>query len=211
MTPIAFYFDAKRQLVDQGFAAEISWQERQKPTSITEENFLREAAWVVYCSGFREATVRRCFDYLSLCFFDWSSAHDIATNGSACVSAAMNAFANRRKHEAVVTIASRVAAVGFKSFKRQLLNAPVQTLQGLPFLGPVTAVHLAKNIGFDIAKPDRHLVRLKDQLGFTNVSEMCQVISTESGDPVKVVDLVLWRFIEQHGVGRTSKALLIST
>lgn len=205
MTPIAFYVDAKRQLVDLGFAAEIKWQEHQKPTSVSEESFLREAAWVVYCSGFREATVRRYFDYLSLCFFDWSSAHDIAANGSSCISAAMNAFGNRRKHEAVVTIASRVAAAGFKSFKRELMIAPILTLQGLPFLGPVTAVHLAKNIGFDIAKPDRHLVRLKDQLGFNNVSEMCQVISTESGDPVKVVDLVLWRFLERHGVSRPSK------
>ena len=198
MTPIAFYVTAKRKLLDQGFAAEIDWQKCQCPTSISEREFLSEAAWVVYCSGFREAIVRRYFDFISLCFFDWNSAQEIAATGKLCVAAAMKAMANRRKHEAVVTIATQVASVGFESFKRQLVRSPIETLRVLPFLGPVTSIHLAKNLGFDIAKPDRHLLRLKNHFGYANVDEMCRNISVESGDSIKVVDIVLWRYFERH-------------
>jgi hypothetical protein len=196
MTPLAFYTGAKRLLVDQGYQPEIDWQERQCPADVTESGFLREAAWVVYCCGFREATVRRHFDFLSLCFFDWSSARDIAESGDVCIATAMTAIANRRKHEAVLTIASKIASNGFRVFRGELLRSPLDALSGLPYIGPVTALHLAKNLGFEVAKPDRHLVRLKDQLGFIDVHEMCSRIAEESGDPVSVVDLVLWRYLE---------------
>ncbi|HVY23721.1 MAG TPA: hypothetical protein VG962_10250 [Steroidobacteraceae bacterium] len=56
---------------------------------------------------------------------------------------------------------------------------------------------MAKNLGFDIAKSDRHLVRLKDALGFNTVDEMCLSIARFSGDAVRVVDVVLWRYMEQ--------------
>ena len=199
MKAVAFYGNAKRRLLNEGCAAEINWQAGQNPDATTECDFLRESAWVIYCSGFREATVRRYFDYLSLCFFDWTSSKAIASSGNACVMAAMNAMRNRRKHEAIVTVASHVAKMGFEVFKRQLIKSPIETLQGFPFLGPVTSIHLAKNLGFDLAKPDRHLVRLKDHLGFNDVEEMCRSISSVTGDPLKVVDLVLWRYLERHG------------
>jgi len=40
-------------------------------------------------------------------------------------------------------------------------------LQQLPFIGPVTAFHLAKNLGIEAVKPDRHLCRLSKLLGRT--------------------------------------------
>ena len=60
-----FYSQAKKEIISRGFASEIEWQEQQVPEIISESFFLQEAAWVVYCSGFREATVRRCFDFIS--------------------------------------------------------------------------------------------------------------------------------------------------
>ena len=192
-----FYSTAKNWLLDQGYEEEITWQADQLPGAVSEREFLREAAWVVYCSGFREATVRRHFDFLSLCFFDWSSAMQISLSADLCISTAMHAIANRRKHSAVAAIAGRVAEATYPAFKRTFLQEPIATFRTLPFLGPVTAIHLAKNLGFDVAKPDRHLVRLKDRFGFNNVEEMCQSIATSSGDSVKVIDLVLWRYLEQ--------------
>lgn len=109
----------------------------------------------------------------------------------------MLAFRYRRKHEAVVEIASRIAAVGFDKFRERLLASPILTIQELPFLGPITSIHLAKNLGFEIAKPDRHLVRLQAQFGYKNVDTMCEEISIAFGDPIRVVDVVLWRYLEQ--------------
>ena len=194
------YSQAKKEIISRGFASEIEWQEQQVPEIISESFFLQEAAWVVYCSGFREATVRRCFDFISLCFCDWCSASEIVKNKNKCVSTAMYVFNNKRKHDAVAKIAQKIANCGFNEYKHQLLCQPIQVLQELPFIGKITSYHLAKNLGFEVAKPDRHLVRLKDFFGFSSVTKLCQHLSEISGDPVRVVDIVLWRYMEQNGL-----------
>jgi hypothetical protein len=62
----------------------------------------------------------------------------------------------------------------------------------------VTVWHLAKNLGFDAAKPDRHLVRIAEHYGFDHPRAFCTAIAQASSDPVKVVDLVVWRFLADH-------------
>lgn len=195
-----FYAQAKKEVISRGFASEIDWQDLQHPENISESYFLQEAAWVIYCSGFREATVRRYFSFISLCFCDWCSAKEIAENKKKCTSTAMYIFNNKRKHDAVASIAERISNCGFCRYKKQLLSQPIHTLQQLPFIGKVTSYHLAKNLGFNLAKPDRHLVRLKDMLRFPSVDALCQHISAISGDSVRVVDIVLWRYMEQNGL-----------
>jgi hypothetical protein len=198
-TSTIFYVAAKSWMINAGLGSEIACLESQRPGHVSESTFLAEAAWVIYNSGFREATVRKHFDYISLCFCDWSSAREIVAAGSRCVNSAMLAIANRRKHEAVLEVATRISAVGFDEFRSAMLESPLTFLQQLPFIGPVTAAHLAKNIGFDLAKPDRHLVRLQKHLGYADVEAMCAHFAAATGDSVRVVDLVLWRYLERHG------------
>jgi len=47
-------------------------------------------------------------------------------------------------------------------------------------------------------------MRLKSLLGFQDVEEMCKSISSSSRNSVRVVDLVLWRYMER-GAGRWQK------
>lgn len=200
MTPVSFYSSAKRRVIALGYGPEIEWQATQDPRSIVESEFLREAAWVIYCSGFKESVVRRRFNYLSLCFCEWSSAEAITIAGDQCINLAMHSLANRRKHEAVISIAKKIFSLGFNDYWMQVLKDPVGEFQQLSYIGPITSLHLAKNLGFDLAKPDRHLVRLKDHLGYESVEQMCGFIAKKSGDSVRVVDLVLWRFLEQRQI-----------
>jgi thermostable 8-oxoguanine DNA glycosylase len=58
----------------------------------------------------------------------------------------------------------------------------------------VTVYHLAKNIGLQFAKPDRHLVSISNKAGYQDVQAFCRDISNQVGDSITVVDLVLWRF-----------------
>jgi hypothetical protein len=201
MDPLDFYLYAKNEVIRRGYSYEMLWQDSRELTQLCEQDFLRETAWVIYCSGFREQTVRRVFDFLSLAFCDFESASEIVSNADKCVEAAMLGFANRQKHSAVVEVARIVDDLGFEAFKHRLLIAtdPVRELRRFPYIGPVTAFHLAKNIGCDVAKPDRHLVALGARLGFDDVHSMCARISELAGDPVKVVDIVLWRHVEQIG------------
>jgi hypothetical protein len=192
------YNDAKNWLVASPYAGEIGWTTSRDRSSITESQLLGETAWVIFCSGFREATVRQKFGLISFAFFDWYSAAAIVADSKNCIRIARPHFGNEKKLEAVVNTAEIIAAAGFESLKRRLLEEPLVVLQEFPFIGPVTALHLAKNLGFQFAKPDRHLQRLADVLGFEDYMDMCEGFSSITGDPVALVDTVLWRYCEQH-------------
>jgi hypothetical protein len=78
------------------------------------------------------------------------------------------------------------------------LRDPEPFLRSLPYIGPVTWRHLAKNLGAPVAKADRHLVRLAAATGRRDVDGMCAEISDWVGEPVAVVDIVLWRWAVLH-------------
>ena len=63
---------------------------------------------------------------------------------------------------------------------------------GLPWLGPVTKFHLAKNLGVDVAKPNVHLNRLSKPEGVT-AQELCERLASETGYRAATIDLILWR------------------
>lgn len=188
------YLDAKEYVIAAGFAEEIDWQSEVTLEETTEAGFLREAAWVVLSSGFRESTVRRFFPRVSSAFFDWVDATAIALRIDECREAALQAFANRRKIDAIATIVIQVAEAGIECIKAQIHDRGTEFLQELPFVGPVTALHLAKNLGAPVAKPDRHLLRVTEAAGYESPQQLCLDISDWIGDSVAVVDLVLWRY-----------------
>ena len=177
-----------------GYQFEIDWYERVNPAALTEQQFLREAAWVVLSSGFRESVVRRHFPYLSICFHDWESAALIIEDAKTCIGLARLRFCNERKLKAIVSIAKILATHGYSEFKKNLNCSPLAALEELPFIGPVTSLHLAKNLGFQVAKPDRHLQRLASNFGYEDVHRFCSDISQITMKSVAVVDTVLWRF-----------------
>jgi hypothetical protein len=68
----------------------------------------------------------------------------------------------------------------------------VAFLQTLPWIGPITKFHLAKNFGGNFAKPDVHLNRLADAEG-TTAQALCERLAAESGYRAATIDLILWR------------------
>ena len=83
----------------------------------------------------------------------------------------------------------------------------------LPFMGPITKYHLARNIGLDVAKPDRHLTRLAGKYGFPGVQEMCRYISERTSERIGAVDVILWRYCNMHpklfsGTGEYPEAVI---
>ena len=57
-----------------------------------------------------------------------------------------------------------------------------------------------KNLGWNLAKPDRHLRRLGRTYGL-EVDELCEAISKVTSDRTATVDLVLWRLSERRLIG----------
>lgn len=82
---------------------------------------------------------------------------------------------------------------------RTVLSDVLKILDELPWIGPITKYHLAKNLGFQVAKPDRHLVRIAKHFGYRDVQVMCAEIGNSTGDSIPVVDLILWRYANLNG------------
>lgn len=195
---MAYYSCAKNWIIGSCFAEEVEWQTNALCREFSESDLLREHAWVVLNSGFRESVVRKKFDYISLCYCDWESAKEIVIHRRQCVETASAAFNNIKKLEAMANAASFIGSIGFSRFHKDFVSDPISTLRELPYIGDVTVWHLAKNVGVNVSKPDRHLVRLAEQFGYEDAHEMCEAIHIETGDHVAVADLVLWRAQEQR-------------
>jgi hypothetical protein len=184
----------KLNVVDAGYGREIDWQDSAKPDALEERTFLSETAWVVLSSGFSEHVVRRLFPGITQAFLDWESATAIARRGEECAASATAIFSNPSKMRAIVDVARQVDELGWLKFRAECVRDPVTFLRRLPYIGPVTANHLAKNLGFDVVKSDRHLVRSARAAGFSTASELCEQIASQLGERLAVVDLVIWRY-----------------
>ncbi|WP_321326415.1 hypothetical protein [Thiomicrorhabdus sp.] len=193
-TVLELFQTAQNTVLKSGYGWEIEWQRELKFTSFSEQDFIRETAWVILCSGFRESTVRKYFDYISLCFCDWESAEEIFEHQQSCVLTASSAFKNKKKLNAIIKVAETIRDEGFLEFKKTVKENPIQKLQELPFIGPITSWHLAKNLGLNVAKNDRHLARMAFNWGYSDAHEFCSDISELTGEPASVVDVILWRF-----------------
>ena len=193
-----FFLKACSYVETAGLTSEVIWQEGSEFDGFSESELLREYAWVALCSGFKESVVRRVFNHVSLCFCDWESADDIVSAGEICWSTASALFANRAKLRGIYDGILLIHSKGFTAFKEEVLADPTRQLQSLPYIGPITSRHLAKNLGLNIAKPDRHLVRLSEAFGFSDADHLCRELAESTGRKIKVVDLIVWRYLADN-------------
>jgi hypothetical protein len=189
---------AKEYVIAQGYSAEIRWQCEASFEAITESQFLSEAAWVILSCGMRETVISRKFPLLSTAFLEWDSSGAILRRKRNCRDAALRIFAHEQKIDAILRIIEVVRNEGLEEMKKGIRSSGVAYLQRFPFLGPATSYHLAKNLGIDVVKPDRHLLRITAIAGFDSPERFCRYISDAVGDKSSVVDVVLWRFATLH-------------
>jgi hypothetical protein len=194
---VCLYLTAKSIVIERGFADEIAWQSSAALAEPTPAAFVREAAWVVLSAGMRESVVRNLFRQLSGAMYSFEPAA-LCRNRERARTAALTTFAHERKISAILDIAAMVSRIGPGGLHAALMDDPEPFLRSLPYIGPVTWRHLAKNLGLPIAKPDRHLTRLASATARGSVDELCDEIASWLGEPVAVVDLVLWRWSVLH-------------
>jgi len=190
----SLYLDAKAYIIERGFAREVDWQADASRLSLNENTFLMEAAWVVLSSGLSERVVRSRFLDIVVALRGLRCAADVWSHRRVCRADALLAFRSARKIDAILTICGYVAHYGFARCYSQLEADGVDFLIRFPLLGPATSRHLAKNLGFAMAKPDRHLTRIATTLGYESAATLCADVSDIVGDSVAVVDIVFWRY-----------------
>jgi len=188
------YLDAKEYVINEGYSWEIDWQCNQCFKNITETDFLRETAWVILSSGFKESIIRRLFPMISSAFLNWDSAAKIWPLINGCKSEALKYFKNYRKISSICEIVEIVENEGFYQVKKEIENNGVDYIKRLPYIGPITGLHLLKNLGVQFIKPDRHLVRIAKSAGFNAPQAMGEAIKNAMGDSLAEIDIVLWRY-----------------
>lgn len=193
---VRHYLHAKRIVIESGFASEITWQHSVRVEDVTEVSFLRETAWVVLSSGMRETVIRNVFPRLAIAFHHWQP-HMVTADPDAHFKA-LRIYRHESKIKAVLTAASVAQHLGEEGIRHALTYEPDTLFDSLPYIGPVTRRHLAKNLGAALAKGDRHLARLAAATGRCDVDTLCQEISEWIGDTIPVVDIVLWRWATLH-------------
>jgi hypothetical protein len=187
------YIHARNVVVAAGYLDEIAYQESLEFARIEETDFLREAAWVILCSGTSEAVIRQKFQAISDAFLNWCSASLITQYKYSCRAEALALYRHMGKIDAILEIAAAVSRDGFGAVRSSIMSAGPDYLRQFAYLGPATSLHLAKNIGVDVVKPDRHLLRIAALFGYAP-ADMCRSISAAVGDKVSVVDTVFWRY-----------------
>lgn len=162
--------------------------------NITPYVFWREYIWTVYTSGFNARVVTTFFPRLIKAY----DLYDKVESFKECWDRVRLVVANLLKCKSVHKTRTLLVELGWGAFQEKYLSS-VDSLQMLPFVGPVTKHHLGRNLGFDSVKEDLHLVRLAKHFGFTSATEMCTVLSRSHQERVGVVDFILWSFSAAFG------------
>ena len=138
------------------------------------ENFALEAAWAICNSGMKHDTACKIFEGVR----DRLCAGGSAAHNHKGKSAAIDEiWCNRdRLFRAFLDSKDKIACLS----------------RELPYFRKTTALHLARNVGMDCAKPDVHLKNLAKQHQ-TTPRELCEALARETGYRVGTIDFLLWR------------------
>ncbi len=161
-------------LQQRGYTDEIDWSENLKLCN-SADVFLSEYIWVIVNSGMKNQIARKIFERITTAI---KSGVPINT-----------VFGHKGKVKAICTVMSKTKQY-FAEY--QQAKDKLEYLITLPWIGPITKYHLAKNLGHDCVKPDRHLVRIARQHN-TTCQELCQRLAKETGLRIATIDVVLWR------------------
>lgn len=178
--------------------------------TISPEFFFNEYIWVVYASGFSSKIVSKLYPKLLDAykpardeFLDCNKYRIDNEAREWCKKKPLSIIANKAKVNAVFEMSGREGSIlscfGSWDEYKQSIDNPTK-LQRLPYIGPITCYHLARNLGqLEWVKPDLHLTRLAKHWGFTDPIDMCKTIQKEVNMPLGLIDLVLFYAARNFG------------
>lgn len=193
-TKAASFYRKALAYINENHPDELKWVRNLSPDTFQKmdvQGFPWEYCWVVYASGFRVSTVAKKFDALMSAFHEFNLEK---LNKMKSVKAALAVINNQRKAAGFLKGAKSIHQEGFLGFKDRLKDNAPTVLQELPYIGPTTWRHLARNIGLmDVSKDDVHLKRLMKAFNAPSVDALTSYLATTFQESEGVVDLVLWR------------------
>lgn len=168
-----YFTVALERVVEAGYGGEILYvRDLPRFPSGGAEQFFEQYVWCVLNAGMKEQIARKIWErYLNLLNPD--------------------VIGHLGKRKAIIE-GSNEYVRWFGELKCS--KDPIEYLQTLPWIGPITKYHLARNIGIDAVKPDRHLIRLAEHFGYPSPYKMCVAIQKRHPqERLGTIDVILWR------------------
>jgi len=168
--------------------------------NVSPEFFFDEYTWVVHATGFSSHAVTKFMPALRSA---WGPVllipSDLGQVLPGVLKVCNNPVKARSIHKTAMIIQAAVSGGEWENWKRDYLSTP-EALSNLPYIGKITSMHLARNLGnLQVVKPDLHLVRMAQHFGykdaFVMVAEMSKQESLEPG----IADLCLWYYLSTFG------------
>jgi len=163
----------KKRVIKEGYGEEIEWVQKI-PKKPSKEIFFKEYVWVVCNSGMKNQIAQKIFSKF------WKKG-----------DYNFDAINHPHKNSSIKQVYERLDFYYLHFLKSE---NKLMFLKSLPHIGDITKYHLARNLGLNVAKPDRHLKRISKLFNFTNVQDFCFYISKFVSDSISTIDLVLWRY-----------------
>jgi hypothetical protein len=176
-TDLENYFNkAKAHIIAAGHGHEIEYVRAKTFDQLDAADFVIEFAFVVISSGMKNQVAEKIFEKF-------------------CKQGA-KAVGHPGKRAAIVKITK-----GRKEYfaKIKAADNKIEILSELPWIGEITKYHLARNMGLDCVKPDRHMVRLAETWKFKDPAVMCNYLATVNNERIGVIDVILWRYCNLAG------------
>ncbi len=204
------YFGGARKFAETNYKETIDRISNTDFKHLSSTTFFTEYVWCVYVSGFRAKTISKIWQRLLDCYINLDLDGEQRHGGSIdkLKQRAMAIFANERKVDAIIRCGTMIReahnAIGWQRFRNEQLSTP-ELLQELPFIGPITCYHLARNIGLlQYVKPDVHLLRMAQKWGYESPQKMCDYLGQSYGLKPGIVDLILWYAASTFGTNNRS-------
>ena len=158
----------------RGYGPTIEWSENIA-APCDAEDFAERTIYVIFNSGFRNSIAEPIYQRCIVALRNGESAATV--------------FGHPGKALAIDTIWNARSEL-FGQYGQA--TDPIEFLERLPWIGPITSLHLGKNLGLMLAKDDFHMQRLarRDR---TTTAKLCHKLARETGYRVPTIDTVLWR------------------
>lgn len=177
------YLTLKTRLSEAGFSQEMDWARDVEPCK-DKETFMSEFIFVVVNSGMKNSIAEIILKRI------WKAIEEGQDLNKA--------FGHKGKVKAMYHVVANLDSVfaEYLEVRKKGLEPLIKWFISLPFIGGITCYHLARNLGENCVKPDRHLDRIAKSYK-TTPFKLCEELSQKTGDRLGLVDVVLWRSAEQ--------------
>lgn len=180
---VEIYRLLQQLITSRGFGDDVTWAESVGECPSAEE-FAREHAFVVCNSGMRAKTACKIFRKVWASLIEGKPLGEVFGHEHKCYSMQ---YVYDHREELFAKYKEVVA-----NDRTENKDEVIAFLRTLPHIGPTIVFHMAKNMGLNIAKPDRHLLRIA-AFYQTTPYELCRRLSEETGLRIATIDTIIWR------------------